>query len=146
MKKFKRMFYLKLARAFGRGNNGVPVPTIIGENTKLIGNINSNGILHVDGSIEGDVYCEELIIGTKGIILGTVKAQSMHIYGSLQGKALVDSLFVAKTARLIGDLSHNTIAIEPGAYIDGHCIRGKPELVVEKLPRAETALKIEAVK
>lgn len=128
MKKFKRMLYLKLARAFGRNNSGVPVPTIIGENTMIKGDINSNGILHVDGNIEGDITCEELIIGNKGTVLGTVRAQSMHLYGSLQGKAIVDSLFIAKTARLIGDASHNTIAIEPGAYIDGHCIRGKAPL------------------
>lgn len=129
MKKFKRTVYLKLARAFGRNNSGVQVPTIIGENTKVTGDINSNGILHVDGTVEGDLNCEELIIGVKGTVLGTVKAQSMHLYGSLQGKAIVDSLFIAKSARLVGDATHNTIAIEPGAYIDGHCVREKPQLI-----------------
>lgn len=69
--------YLKLARAFGRSNNCRQVPTIIGETTKVCGDINSNGILHVDGYIEGDINCEELVIGVKGNILGTVKAQSM---------------------------------------------------------------------
>ncbi len=123
MKKFKKTMYLKLARAFGQGNNCRQVPTIIGENTKVRGDINSNGIIHVDGYIEGDINCEELVIGVKGNILGTVKAQSMFLYGGLQGKAMVDSLFIAKTAKLIGDATHNTIAIEPGAYIDGHCIR-----------------------
>ena len=123
MKKFKKMMYLKLARAFGRSNNCRQVPTIIGETTKVCGDINSNGILHVDGYIEGDINCEELVIGVKGNILGTVKAQSMFLYGTLQGKATADSLFIANTAKLIGDATHNTIAIEPGAYIDGHCIR-----------------------
>jgi len=143
MKKFKRMFYLKLARTFGRSSGGAPVPTIIGENTKINGDIFSNGILHIDGTVEGDVCCEELIIGMKGFVLGTVKAQSMHLYGSLQGKALVDSLFIARTARLIGDATHNTIAIEPGAYIDGHCIRSKAQPASESVS-AEP--KIRAVK
>ena len=151
MKKFKRMLYLKMARAFGRNNSGVPVPTIIGENTRIKGDINSNGILHVDGNIEGDICCEELIIGNKGNVLGTVRAQSMHLYGSLQGKAIVDSLFIAKTAKLIGDASHNTIAIEPGAYIDGHCIRGKAVLTPSMADKPVAALenaaaKIKAVK
>ena len=133
MKKFKKMMYLKLARAFGRSNNCRQVPTIIGETTKVCGDINSNGILHVDGYIEGDINCEELVIGVKGNILGTVKAQSMFLYGTLQGKATADSLFIANTAKLIGDATHNTIAIEPGAYIDGHCIR------VQNKPAAEPA-------
>ena len=123
MKKLKKMLYLKMARAFGNTKRSHQVPTIIGETTKVIGDIKSNGILHVDGSIEGDINCEELVIGVKGNITGTVKAQSMYLYGTLQGKAFADSLYIAKTARIIGDVTHNTIAIEPGAYIDGHCIR-----------------------
>lgn len=123
MKKLKKMLYLKMARAFGNTKRSHQVPTIIGETTKVVGDIKSNGILHVDGSIEGDIVCEELVIGVKGNITGTVKAQSMYLYGTLQGKAFADSLFIAKTARIIGDVTHNTIAIEPGAYIDGHCIR-----------------------
>lgn len=66
-------------------------------------------------------------------------ANNLHLYGILQGKAVVDSLFIAKTAKLLGDAAHNSIAIEPGAYIDGHCIRagapipaeqGKPDLLI----------------
>lgn len=152
MKKFKKMLYLKLARAFGRSNNSRQVPTIIGENSKVSGDINSNGILHVDGYIEGDIVCEELIIGVKGNILGTVRAQSMFLYGTLNGKAEVDSLFIAKTAKLIGDATHTTIAIEPGAYIDGHCIRinKTPILSSASAPSAisapKTVAKIQEVK
>ena len=50
----------------------------------------------------------------------------------LQGKANVDKLFVAKTAKLLGDATHNQIAIEPGAYIDGHCIRSGAPIPAEQ--------------
>ena len=68
MKKLRKTIYLKFARLLGRGRNGVSVPTIIAENTIVKGNMNSTGILHVDGTIDGDVTCEELIIGVKGSI------------------------------------------------------------------------------
>ena len=139
MKKFKRTVYLRLARTFGRNDTGNPVPTIIGENTKVTGDIQSNGILHIDGTVEGDISCDELVIGVKGTVLGTVSVQSMHLYGSLQGKAVVDSLFIAKTARLVGDATHNTIAIEPGAYIDGHCVREKTQLIATEAITQEPA-------
>ena len=143
MKKLRKTIYLKFARLLGRGRNGVSVPTIIAENTIVKGNMNSTGILHVDGTIDGDVTCEELIIGVKGSITGTVRAQSMHLYGTLQGEAYADSLFIAQTARLIGDASHNTIAIEPGAYIEGRCIRSKPSLsVVEAKAEVKTATRV----
>lgn len=139
MKKLRRMLYLKFARKFNKNAEAVPVPTIISENTRIDGDIISKGIIHVDGRVEGDITCEELVIGLKGAVIGTVSANNLHLYGLLQGKAAVDKLFVAKTAKLLGDATHNSIAIEPGAYIDGHCIRsgapipaeqGKPDLMI----------------
>jgi len=139
MKNFRRMLYLKFARKFNHNSEQVPVPTIISEQTKVNGDIISQGTIHVDGKVEGDITCEELIIGLKGAVMGNINAQSLQLYGLLQGKAVVDKLFVAQTAKLIGDVAHNSIAIEPGAYIDGHCIRagapipaeqGKPDLLI----------------
>lgn len=146
MKRLKRLIYLKLARRLSKSTTGAPVPSIVSENTKINGDIVSDGIIHVDGQVEGDVSCDELIIGVKGSVSGTVSANNLQLYGALKGKALVDNLFVAKTAKLLGDAVHNTIAIEPGAYIDGHCIRqggpipaeaAKPDLMlVDKTKRS----------
>lgn len=139
MKKLKRLLYVKLARRLSRSTTGAPVPSIVSENTRLRGDIISDGIIHVDGSVEGDISCEELIIGIKGSVSGSVHATNLQLYGVLNGKASADNLFIAKSAKLIGDATHNTIAIEPGAYIDGHCMRmgapipaeqGKPDLML----------------
>lgn len=123
MKKLKRLIYLKLARRMSRNNQSIPVPSIISDNTQLTGNLSSSGIVHVDGKLTGDVSCEELVIGIRGVVKGHVNAEKLHIYGVLEGTANVDSLFIAKSAKLVGDASHITIAIEPGAFIDGRCIR-----------------------
>lgn len=127
MKKLKRILYLKFARRLNRSGQSMPVPSIISQNTRIQGDVISNGIIHVDGFVEGDITCDELVIGLKGSVEGIVNVQSLHLYGTLQGKANVEKLFVAKTAKLIGDATHVSIAIEPGAYIDGRCIRvGSP--------------------
>lgn len=127
MKKLKRLLYLKFARKLSRNTSGVPVPTIVSEGSTVKGDIISDGIIHIDGRVEGDITCAELVVGLKGSVSGSVNTQTLHLYGMLQGKASVDKLFIAKTAKLIGDVTHNSIAIEPGAYIDGHCIRsGSP--------------------
>lgn len=123
MKKWKRLLMLKIARRLSKNDNSIPVPTIIGSNATIKGDIISDGILQIDGQVEGDVECSELVIGLKGSVSGCVKTQNMQLYGVLKGKAFVDDLFVSKTAKLIGDATHNSIAIEPGAYIDGHCMR-----------------------
>ena len=139
MKNWKRLLYLKIARKLSKNDNSLPVPTIVSTNTTIKGDILSEGILQIDGHVEGDITCAELVIGVKGSVAGTITVQNMQLYGTLRGKALVDNLFVSKTAKLIGDATHNSIAIEPGAYIDGHCMRsgapipaeqGKPDLML----------------
>lgn len=130
-KKLKRIAYLKFARKLNNAPS-VPVPSIISENTKVTGDIISTGIVHIDGRVEGDISCEELVIGLKGMVIGSANANNLHLYGQLQGKAVVDKLFVAKTAKLLGDATHNQIAIEPGAYIDGHCIRAGAPIPAEQ--------------
>ena len=139
MKNLKRLIYLKIARRLSKNDSNMPVPTIIGSNTKIKGDIISEGILQIDGQVEGDITCSELVIGLKGMVSGCVTVQNLQLYGTLKGKAVVDNLFVSKSAKLIGDAKHNSIAIEPGAYIDGHCMRvgspipaeqGKPDLML----------------
>ena len=109
VKKLKRLIYIKLARRLSKSTTGAPVPSIVSENTKVIGNIISDGIIHVDGYVEGDISCDELIIGIKGNVCGSITANTLQLYGALKGKALVDRLFVAKSAKLIGDAIHFTI-------------------------------------
>ncbi len=132
MKKLRKMLYLKFARKFNKNAEALPVPSIISQTTTVNGDIISDGIIHVDGHVEGDVSCEELVIGLKGSVIGKVTANHLHLYGVLQGQAVVDQLFIAKTAKLIGDAVHNSIAIEPGAYIDGHCIRSGAPIPAEQ--------------
>lgn len=132
MKNWKRLLYLKIARKLSKNDNSLPVPTIISTNTTVKGDILSEGILQIDGHVEGDITCAELVIGLKGSVTGTVTVQNMQLYGTLRGKALVDNLFVSKTAKLIGDATHNSIAIEPGAYIDGHCMRAGAPIPAEQ--------------
>jgi len=140
MKNFRRMLYLKVAR-MGRGSN-TPVPSIISFGTKIKGDILGGDVIHIDGRLEGNVCCDELIIGSRGQVLGQVRAKTLSLYGTLQGSAEAENLFIAGSARLTGDALHGSIAIEPGAYIEGRCIRInkpaelKPAVKVEALPSA----------
>lgn len=121
MKNLRRLLYLKVAK-MGRGSNAA-VPSIISTGTKIKGNILGGDVIHIDGRLEGNVCCDELVIGVRGLVIGQVKAKTLNLYGTLQGSAEVDNVFIAGTARLTGDALHSSIAIEPGAYIEGRCIR-----------------------
>lgn len=120
MRSLRRLIYLKIAR-MSRGSN-TPVPSIISYDTKIKGDIWGGDTIHIDGKIEGNIMCNEVIIGTRGYILGDIKAKSLSVYGTINGKIDTDELFVANNARLIGNAYYNQIALEPGAYVEGNCI------------------------
>ncbi len=99
------------------------VPTIISEGTNISGDIICDTTVQVDGAVKGDINCNSLCIGVNGSVDGAVNAENVELYGKLKGKVLAVKMFIAKTATLKGDVSHESIAIEPGAIVEGHCRR-----------------------
>ena len=124
MRKFRRVLFLKLARMM-RGEKNI-VPCIISAGTRIVGNI--------DGRLDGDVSCRELVIGSTGAVTGKIQAKSLELYGELNGSLAVENLFIAGTARFIGDSVYKTIAIEPGAVLEGKCAvsKGNAAAVADK--------------
>ena len=120
MRKLRRVLFLKFARLF-RGEKNV-VPCIISSGTKIMGNIIDGDIVHIDGKVEGDVIgAKEVIVGTSGMVKGNVQAKSLELYGELSGKIKAENLFIASSAKFVGDAVYQTIAIEPGAVLVGSC-------------------------
>ena len=99
------------------------VPSIISADLTVEGNIDSSGEVQVDGNVRGDIRCKALIVGIKGDVTGEVNAQTVRMHGSIKGTVRAKSVFLASTARMAGDVEHDILAIEPGAYMEGHCKR-----------------------
>jgi cytoskeletal protein CcmA (bactofilin family) len=98
-------------------------PSIIASDMKLVGDVTSEGEIQIDGLVEGDVQCGSLTVGQTGVIKGSVKADSALIRGRITGEISARSVSLTKTAHVLGDVRHESLTIEPGAYIDGHCRR-----------------------
>lgn len=106
------------------GDAGKPVPpSIVSADLRVVGDLTSKGEIHVDGNIEGDIRCQVLVIGQSGMVTGQIFADSVRVHGTLTGQIRARSVFLAATARVVGDISHESLAIEPGAFLEGHCGR-----------------------
>lgn len=100
------------------------VDTIIGEGTELKGTIQSSGVLRIDGFFEGNISHEgELIVGPKGRLIATVKAQAMAIAGEVRGEVTVEGkLEILTSGRLIGDTASGHLVIQEGAVFQGRSL------------------------
>jgi cytoskeletal protein CcmA (bactofilin family) len=97
--------------------------SFIGPDVVVHGDIATDSQLHVDGRIEGDVRCEQLIQGHDGTIAGNIEAAEARLAGTVEGTVSARTLIVEATARIMGDVAYQTISIEAGAQIDGRLAR-----------------------
>lgn len=98
-------------------------PSIIAADMKLIGNVTCEGEVQVDGLVEGDVQCGSVTVGQTGVIKGAVRADNALVRGRITGEISARSVSLTKTAHVLGNVLHESLMVEPGAYIDGHCRR-----------------------
>jgi len=98
-------------------------PSIISADVRIVGDVQSQGEVQVDGTIDGDIRTQTLLVGEGAQITGEIVADTVIIRGSVTGQVKARSVELAKTARLIGDILHEDLAIETGAFLEGHCKR-----------------------
>lgn len=102
----------------------VPVaPSLLSVDLTIIGNLNSSGEVQIDGSFTGDIHVDALTLGETANVIGDVYANSVRIHGKITGQINAKSVSLAKSAHVKGDILHEKLAIEDGAYLEGHCRR-----------------------
>ena len=125
-------------------NDFSPAINMIGSGTIITGDIQSKGDIRVDGTLKGSINTEgKVVLGANGTIEGDVICQDADISGTINAKITVSKLLSLKaTARLNGDIVTSKLSIEPGATFTGSCSMGaviKDIKNVEKPEKKERA-------
>ena len=103
--------------------SGPPGLSFIGPEVLVSGDLATDAQLHVDGRIDGNVRCSQLVQGEAGIIAGNIQADEARIAGTVEGKVNVRILFVEASARILGDVAYETLSIDAGAQLEGRLAR-----------------------
>lgn len=97
------------------------VVSVISKALKITGQLESTEDIQVDGEVDGDVRGVSVKIGSNAKVKGTVYGDSVELAGTIDGKIEAKKVVLTSTAHMSGDVVHQDIKIESGAYIDGHC-------------------------
>lgn len=100
--------------------------SVIGEDLSIVGEritVISKSRVKVNGTIQGDVNGEEVIVGPRGHVIGTVTANHIQVDGEVDGAIRGSSVTLMPTARVDGDIFHQKLAISEGARFDGRVRR-----------------------
>ena len=98
-------------------------PTIISSDMRITGNVTSEGEVQVDGVVDGDVRGGNVSIGSSGHIAGAVTADKILVRGRINGQIRAQIVTFTRTAQVKGDVFHDTLSVEAGAKLEGHCRR-----------------------
>lgn len=118
----------KKFRRFMDSNTGST--TLLGEQTKFVGEFSGSGHFVICGEVEGNCDLEgSLTIAVDGSWKGTIHAQNVVVAGEVNGEVQASGqLEVAASAKVTGTLSGSSIAIAEGAVIEGGVnVSNKPE-------------------
>ncbi len=93
--------------------------TVVAAGTRVDGNIDCEGDLHVEGTVRGAVRALRLVIGPEGAIEGQVAADDITVRGFVKGPVHTRHIHLEADSAVEGDISTETIAIDTGARLSG---------------------------
>lgn len=131
-----------------QGISSMRVDTLVGENSKIHGDLNYEGGCHIDGIVEGNVSADEdsnsaLSISEQGTVEGGVTVPYVELHGIVRGDVCATQrVKLGPTARVIGNVYYNLIEMAIGAEINGklvHQPEGKVALLEQSTRIDESA-------
>ena len=111
-------------------------PSVVANNMNVLGNIVSDGILDIDGQVDGNVRGHSVTVRPNGRIRGDLIATEVFVHGVVDGLIKAENVTVFSTATVRGTIMHESLTIEDGARVDGKLKRTE-RLAIEDM-RAES--------
>jgi cytoskeletal protein CcmA (bactofilin family) len=95
--------------------------SVISKALKITGQLESTENIQIDGEIEGDVRGVHVKVGQNAKVKGSVYGDEVELSGTVDGKIEAKKVVLTSSAHMSGDVIHQDITIQSGAYIAGHC-------------------------
>jgi len=93
--------------------------SVIGDAAMIVGDLTSEGEIEVQGTVEGNIRSRKVKVGEGGEVHGEIVAEAVDIHGLVEGPVVAAIVSIARTARVIGHITHRELSIEPGAHLEG---------------------------
>lgn len=94
--------------------------------SRIKGQLSFQGPARIDGAVDGEIQCQgTLTIGESAEIRAKISGHAVVIRGKIDGNVTAkDSVEMAASARVIGNIDSPRLVIAEGAVFDGDCSMG----------------------
>jgi len=97
--------------------------TVIAEGLKIVGGVTAEGLVEVNGQVDGELHCTSLILSRKAHVTGTITAERVVVDGRVEGPIQATDVVLKSHAHVVGDIHHRSLTIERGAYFEGRSVQ-----------------------
>jgi cytoskeletal protein CcmA (bactofilin family) len=97
--------------------------TVIAKGLKIVGSVTAEGLIEVNGQIDGEIHCTSLIISRDADVSGSVTAERIIVDGRIEGPIQGGEVILKSQAHVVGDIDCQSLSIEFGAHFDGRSMR-----------------------
>lgn len=103
-------------------------PSVIGVGMKIIGDVETGGVLKVEGTIEGSIRgARQVLLGRTGLIQGDVNVDEAVLGGRVVGTVNAsERVEIQSTSRIEGDIHTRSIVVLEGGTINGSVRMDEP--------------------
>jgi cytoskeletal protein CcmA (bactofilin family) len=92
----------------------------IGEGVSVTGSVKAQDTVVVDGMVDGEITCSQLIVGASGVVTGVISVSDADIYGRIGTDISIKQLLVVRsTGRVEGKWIYGEIEVEKGGVLFG---------------------------
>ncbi len=95
------------------------ISSIIDARMIMKGELLFEGKARIDGTVEGNIKGEHLILSEVGKVHGNIQVSTFVCHGTLEGNVTAKLVTARKSCRIHGIIESNSLSVEPGASLSG---------------------------
>jgi len=113
----------------------------LGEDTVFSGTLSFNGVVRIDGKMDGEVNTDDtLIVGENGVLEANINAGTVICRGKIKGTIKASKrIEIHNNSEVVGNISAPALLVESGTIFDGTCDMTGKESKIIKLVQNEEA-------
>lgn len=95
------------------------IASIIDAKMTIKGELLFEGKARIDGTVEGNIQGEHLILSETGQIKGDIQVATFVCHGTVEGNIKASLVTARNTCQIHGLIESNSLSVEPGARLSG---------------------------
>ncbi|MGB5684805.1 MAG: polymer-forming cytoskeletal protein [Candidatus Electrothrix sp.] len=100
-------------------NEKDPIASVLAKEMVITGEISFKGKARFDGTVQGDISGEYLILSDTAQVTGNVTVTTLVCHGKVEGNVMAEVVTAHATSEIHGILKSQNLTVESGASLEG---------------------------